>query len=96
MLRSLDPHSNYYDREEFDELKTDQRSEYFGIGASIQNYVYGDQADTYITATFDGSPAQQSRTALWRSHCRSRRRKDDAASRRWKCATRFVARVARP
>jgi len=28
MLRSLDPHSNYYDREEFDELKTDQRSEY--------------------------------------------------------------------
>ena len=57
MLRSLDPHSNYYDREEFDELKTDQRSEYFGIGASIQNYLYGDQADTYITATFDGSPA---------------------------------------
>jgi carboxyl-terminal processing protease len=59
MLRSLDPHSNYYDREEFEELKTDQRSEYFGIGASIQNYVYGDQVDTYITATFDGSPAQK-------------------------------------
>src|ERR1041385_4553416 len=57
MLRSLDPHSNYYDREEFDELKTDQRSEYFGIGASIQTYIRGDQADTYITATFDGSPA---------------------------------------
>ena len=57
MLRSLDPHSNYYDREEFDELKTDQRSEYFGIGASIQNYVRREQADTYITATFDGSPA---------------------------------------
>ena len=57
MLRSLDPHSNYYDREEFDELKTDQRSEYFGIGASIQNYIHGDQADTYITATFDHSPA---------------------------------------
>ena len=57
MLRSLDPHSNYYDREEFDELKTDQRSEYFGIGASIQTYVHGDQGDTYITATFDNSPA---------------------------------------
>ena len=57
MLRSLDPHSNYYDRDEFDELKTDQRSEYFGIGASIQNYVHGEQADTYITATFEGSPA---------------------------------------
>ena len=57
MLRSLDPHSNYYDREEYDELKTDQRSEYFGIGASIQNYLRGDQADTYISATFDRSPA---------------------------------------
>jgi len=59
MLRSLDPHSNYYDREEFDELKTDQRSEYFGIGASIQTYIRGDQADTYITATFEGSPASR-------------------------------------
>lgn len=59
MLRSLDPHSNYYDREEFDELKTDQRSEYFGIGASIQSYVYGDDVDTYITATFENSPAQR-------------------------------------
>ena len=57
MLRSLDPHSNYYDREEFDELKTDQRSEYFGIGASIQNYNYGDQMETFITATFANSPA---------------------------------------
>jgi carboxyl-terminal processing protease len=57
MLRSLDPHSNYYDREEFDELKTDQRSEYYGIGASIQTYTYGDQVDTFITATFENSPA---------------------------------------
>ncbi|HEX7330136.1 MAG TPA: S41 family peptidase [Pyrinomonadaceae bacterium] len=57
MLRSLDPHSNYYDKEEFDELKTDQRSEYFGIGASIQNFARGDEGDTYITATFDRSPA---------------------------------------
>jgi carboxyl-terminal processing protease len=59
MLRSLDPHSNYYDREEFDEFKTDQRSEYYGIGASIQNYIYADQADTYITATFPNSPAER-------------------------------------
>ena len=57
MLRVLDPHSNYFDREEFDELKTDQRSEYFGIGASIQNFSVGDSVDTYITGTFDHSPA---------------------------------------
>jgi carboxyl-terminal processing protease len=59
MLRSLDPHSNYYDRDEFDELKTDQRSEYYGIGASIQTYLYGENVDTYITATFENSPAQR-------------------------------------
>lgn len=57
MLRSLDPHSNYYDREEYDELKTDQRSEYTGIGASIQTYIYKGETDTYITATFERSPA---------------------------------------
>jgi carboxyl-terminal processing protease len=57
MLRSLDPHSNYYDREEFEELKNDQRSEYFGIGASILNYTLGEDVDTFITATFEGSPA---------------------------------------
>ncbi len=59
MLRSLDPHSNYYDREEYDELKTDQHSEYFGIGASIQNYIISEQPDTFITATFQNSPASR-------------------------------------
>ncbi|MEP6743352.1 MAG: S41 family peptidase, partial [bacterium] len=57
MLRSLDPHSNYYDRSEYEELKTDQRSEYFGIGASIQSYFLGEDGDTFITATFQNSPA---------------------------------------
>jgi carboxyl-terminal processing protease len=57
MLRSLDPHSNYYDRDEFEELRTDQRSEYYGVGASIQNYITGAEPDTYITATFQNSPA---------------------------------------
>src|SRR4029453_6070633 len=57
MLRSLDPHSNYYDREVYDTLKTDQRSEYSGNGALIQTYLYRGEADTYITATFERSPA---------------------------------------
>lgn len=57
MLRTLDPHSNYFDREEFDDMKTDQRSEYFGIGASIQSYIIGDQLETYVTGTFDRAPA---------------------------------------
>lgn len=57
MLRTLDPHSNYYDRKEYEELRTDQRSEYYGIGASIGNQRTNDQTDTYILSTFEGSPA---------------------------------------
>jgi carboxyl-terminal processing protease len=57
MLRSLDPHSNYFDKEEFEEMMTDQRSEYFGIGASILNYSIGDSLDTYVAATFQDAPA---------------------------------------
>jgi carboxyl-terminal processing protease len=59
MLRVLDPHSNYFDKEEFDEMKTDQRSEYFGIGASIQNYVIGESVETYVAATFQNAPASR-------------------------------------
>ncbi len=59
MLRSLDPHSNYYDREEYDEFKTDQRSEYYGIGASIGNQRVKEQTDTYIISVFENSPASR-------------------------------------
>ncbi|HEY5073066.1 MAG TPA: S41 family peptidase [Pyrinomonadaceae bacterium] len=59
MLRVLDPHSNYFDREEFEDMKTDQRSEYLGIGASIQNYSIGDSMDTYIAGTFQNAPASR-------------------------------------
>ncbi len=61
MLHTLDPHSNYFDAKEFDQFRTDQSSQYFGIGATI-----GDLSDkdgnviaTYIKATFDGAPANR-------------------------------------
>jgi carboxyl-terminal processing protease len=57
MLRSLDPHSNYFDRAEFDEFRTDQRSEYYGIGATIGDLREGEQVNTYIRATFENAPA---------------------------------------
>ena len=57
MLRSLDPHSNYFDRAEFDEFRTDQRSEYYGIGATIGDLRTGQDVNTYIRATFDNAPA---------------------------------------
>jgi carboxyl-terminal processing protease len=59
MLRSLDPHSNYFDRQEFEDMLSDQRSEYYGIGASILNYAIGNSVDTYISATFQHSPASR-------------------------------------
>ena len=57
MLRSLDPHSNYFDSPEFRELLSDQRSEYFGIGATIANFHQKGEFETFITSTFPGSPA---------------------------------------
>ena len=57
MLNVLDPHSTYFDPIEYASFKTEQRSEYFGIGATIGDLRLDDQANTYIRATFDDSPA---------------------------------------
>lgn len=61
MLHTLDPHSDYFDAEEYQEFRTSQRSQYFGIGATI-----GDLSDkdgkviaTFIKATFDNAPANR-------------------------------------
>ena len=35
MLRTLDPHSMYFDRKQWEEFQNDQRSRYYGIGATI-------------------------------------------------------------
>jgi carboxyl-terminal processing protease len=57
MLRALDPHSNFYDPQNYRELLEEQRSEYSGIGASIANFTKDGAIDTYITSTFPDSPA---------------------------------------
>ena len=57
MLSVLDPHSTYFDPIEYASFKTEQRSEYFGIGATIDHLHQGDQVNTYIRATFEDSPA---------------------------------------
>lgn len=57
MLRALDPHSNYFDSAEYEDLLTDQQSEYFGIGASIVNYRKAGVFDTYVVSTFADSSA---------------------------------------
>jgi carboxyl-terminal processing protease len=57
MLNTLDPHSNYLDATDFAAFKTEQRSEYFGIGATIGDLRQGDSINTYIRATFQDAPA---------------------------------------
>ena len=57
MLTVLDPHSTYFDATDYAAFKTEQRSEYFGIGATIGDLREGDQVNTYIRATFEDAPA---------------------------------------
>ena len=59
MLRTLDPHSNYFDSAEYEELLNEQQSEYFGIGATIVNYERNGVIDTFVTSTFPDSPASR-------------------------------------
>ena len=53
MLRTLDPHSNFYDRKSFEEMRLEQRSQYYGIGATIQQRFGG----VFIIEPFRNTPA---------------------------------------
>jgi carboxyl-terminal processing protease len=53
MLRTLDPHSNFFDPKDLEALREDQRGHYYGVGMSVQ----GRNGKTIIMAPFVGSPA---------------------------------------
>jgi carboxyl-terminal processing protease len=53
MLRTLDPHSNFYDPSDFEKMREEQRGRYYGIGA----YVGSRNGRTIVTEPFAGSPA---------------------------------------
>ncbi|MBL8148343.1 MAG: S41 family peptidase [Blastocatellia bacterium] len=53
MLRTLDPHSDFDSRDDYIELRSQQQSEYFGIGATVTQR----QNKVYILAPFPGTPA---------------------------------------
>lgn len=57
MLGVLDPHSTYFDPKEYASFRTEQRSEYMGIGATIEDLREGKDVNTFIRATFPDSPA---------------------------------------
>src|SRR5262250_2625039 len=53
MLHTLDPHSSYFDKKEWEEFQNDQRSRYSGIGAFIGQR----NGKVYIMSPFNGTPA---------------------------------------
>src|SRR6185503_6615072 len=55
MLHTLDPHSNYFDRKEWEKVQEDQRSRYSGIGSTIAQR----NDKVYIMSPFEGTPAQR-------------------------------------
>ncbi|MBC7795497.1 MAG: S41 family peptidase, partial [Pyrinomonadaceae bacterium] len=56
-LRTLDPHSNYFTAREFQDLQSDQHSQYFGIGVAIQNFIVNGETSTFVTSTYPNSTA---------------------------------------
>jgi carboxyl-terminal processing protease len=59
MLHTLDPHSSYFDAKASEEFRTEQSSQYFGIGAIIGDVTQDGNTSTYIKATFENAPANR-------------------------------------
>lgn len=53
MLRTLDPHSNFFDPRDFQELREGQRGTYYGVGMTVAQR----NGQTIVIAPFPGSPA---------------------------------------
>ncbi len=53
MLRTLDPHSNFFDPKEYQALRDDQRGHYYGVGMLVG----ARSGKTVVMAPFPGSPA---------------------------------------
>jgi carboxyl-terminal processing protease len=53
MLRTLDPHSNFFDPKDFQSLKDDQSGHYYGVGMTVAPR----NGKTIVVAPFGGSPA---------------------------------------
>ncbi|HRI05104.1 MAG TPA: S41 family peptidase, partial [Pyrinomonadaceae bacterium] len=58
-LHTLDPHSNFHGVADWKDLLDEQKSGYTGIGATIANFERSGVLDTFILATFPGSPASR-------------------------------------
>ncbi|MBM3773841.1 MAG: S41 family peptidase [Acidobacteria bacterium] len=57
MLRTLDPHSNFFDPRDFQLLREDQKGHYSGVGMQVAPRVVNGANRTIVIAPFPGSPA---------------------------------------
>jgi len=55
MLRSLDPHSNFFDPKSFAQLREDQRGRYYGVGMQVMPR----NGKTIVLSPFPGAPAHK-------------------------------------
>src|SRR5205085_7312094 len=53
MLRTLDPHSNFFDPRDFQLLREDQKGHYYGVGMTVAER----NRKTIVIMPFTGSPA---------------------------------------
>src|SRR5882724_4147714 len=56
MLHTLDPHSAYYNSEAYEQFRTEQQSQYFGVGIHLAFR----NNRTYVDSTGEGTPAGMS------------------------------------
>ena len=60
MLRSLDPHSNFFDPKEFAGLREDQKSLYYGLGIKVQSLQNGQGRVVILEPPIKDTPAARS------------------------------------
>ena len=57
MLRTLDPHSNFYDPKAYAKMREDQRGRYYGVGMVIQQQRKEGKDVTYVITPYEGTPS---------------------------------------
>ena len=55
MLRTLDPHSNFYEARDFSTLQERQKGQYYGLGITVQAI----DGNITVVAPFEGTPAHR-------------------------------------
>ena len=57
MLRTLDPHSNFYDPKSYAKMREDQHGKYYGVGMMIQPQSAGGVQRIVVVSPFEGTPS---------------------------------------